>query len=531
MILSLSSVVQTSFAATEDTSGDGVVALVQQAEQAAPSYEGITVEQPTKASSAFGTFWRGIKENVTLAFTFDPNKKAETAMKFADERLLIAQKDLESTDEKAKGRAQQNMERANTLMKKVQTSQEEALKNPNKDTERLLKNRAAQAEKQQQMFDEIETKAGTENIDKVLDVRAQITEQTQRLDTAINNDKIPEDVRAHLKDVKARIEEHATEIKDRVEQFQLLKEAVRNGDTSAQVKLEELKTQRFEEVKKEIDTHQGEIQKFQDKMTELKASAEKGDKKAVEMMKQIQDLPNLKNQMEDIGRQMKNRGQQEDEQGQPPEDRRGPPPSAMDQQQNQQGDRQAPRDSDDQGQNKPKQSDDDQQIQPQGMMDRVKGFFKPKGDGQKPKNEDERKDDTGNDPKDNEGPQGRGPNGEKPEGGPNGGNLGGKPPGGGGPGIKGGKPPGGPESGGPGGKIGDGTNGGPPGGGPGGPKGGNIGPGNGGGPGGPGAGGPPGSGPGGPGSKGPGGGGPGEGGQGGGSGPSGGGGGGGGGGR
>lgn len=377
MFLSLSFLPFVSLAATDDTSGDGVAALTAQAEQATPTYDGITVEQPTVPPSAFGSFWRGLKENVSLTFTFDPNKKAEKALKFSEEHMLIAEKALESSDPKIKAAAQDNLNRAQDLAKTARTSQEQALQKPTDETTRLLKNSAAAADRQQQIFDRIEQKSSGESLDKVLEARKNITDEGKGLDAAINNDKIPQEVRDHLKDVKARIEQHATEIDQRVTEVKQLQDAVANGDESAKAKLEQFRTDRMQEVEKSIEEHQAEFQKFQDKFAELKASAEKGDAKAVELLKQVDQMPDLKNRFEQMGKQFMNQNEQNesgDEQNQQ-DNRRGPPPGMM----NRPG-------GDDQGTNRPDNApigQQGEQTQPRpGFFSRVQNFLQRKGSDQ-----------------------------------------------------------------------------------------------------------------------------------------------------
>src|SRR3990167_8601836 len=137
-----------------------VEALATEAEAVEAPFEGIEIEKPTKAPSRFGSFFRNIKENVSLAVTFNPNKKAEKAIKFAEERMLIAEKFIsETTDEKAKNQAQKHLKRAKKMMEKADVQQEKALKKPNEDTKRLLENRAKQFEHQKEIFDRLEEKS------------------------------------------------------------------------------------------------------------------------------------------------------------------------------------------------------------------------------------------------------------------------------------------------------------------------------------------------------------------------------------
>jgi hypothetical protein len=287
-------------------------AIATTAQTVNPVYDNVAIEKPLKFLSAFGLLWRGLKESLTLTFTTDPNKKAELAMKYSEERLLLAEKALESTDEAIKERAQKELERAEKFMEKVREQQEKALLNPNKETERLLKNLAANAERQHDIFDRIEGKTKGEKLDQVLEVREKMTEGSQRLENAINNENISQETKDHLIAIKARIEAHLAEVKARVEQTQTLKEAAKNGDTEAQEKLEALKQERLQEVKTSIEEKQKDAERLQKKLAELKAAAEKGNLKAAELLQKIQNMPDLQNRLDDIMEKLQNREQEQE---------------------------------------------------------------------------------------------------------------------------------------------------------------------------------------------------------------------------
>ena len=75
--------------------------VAQPIQQATPQLEGITIQEPTKAPSRFGLFFRGIKEQVSLITTINPVKKAEKQLQFAEERMKIAEKIIASSDNAA----------------------------------------------------------------------------------------------------------------------------------------------------------------------------------------------------------------------------------------------------------------------------------------------------------------------------------------------------------------------------------------------------------------------------------------------
>ena len=64
------------------------------------------------------------------------------------------------------------------MMEKIDEHQK-ALENPNKDTERLLQNRAKQFERQQEIFDRLEEKSDGEVVETVLKFRDEAIEHSK----------------------------------------------------------------------------------------------------------------------------------------------------------------------------------------------------------------------------------------------------------------------------------------------------------------------------------------------------------------
>ncbi|MBI5369745.1 hypothetical protein HZA85_00935 [Candidatus Uhrbacteria bacterium] len=297
----------TAWAQTTDASSAAdtqVEALASQAQEAEPTYDGITVEEPQQAPSGFGLLWRGLRERVSLALTFNPIKKAEKAMKFAEERMLIAEKVLDkSTDDQAKEQAKKMLERADQLMERVKSSQQDALQTGEESqTTRLLKNRATQFERQQKILDRIEQKTGEEG-DDVLELREKFAERGKELEQAINNEQVPEEVRAHLKDVKEKIEAHAQEVQTHVEQARELMQQIQQGSEDAAAKLEALRQERRDQLDKQMEEGKKFKERFEKsfekKLDDLKSKAEGGDEKASLMIQKIQERPELQGMFED----------------------------------------------------------------------------------------------------------------------------------------------------------------------------------------------------------------------------------------
>jgi len=83
--------------------------------------EGVVVTQVDKAPSSFGLFWLGLKERVSIALTLDPVKKAEKQVEFAEQRMKIAEKIAEKTDDpEVQAKVQKMVDRAQELLAKVE---------------------------------------------------------------------------------------------------------------------------------------------------------------------------------------------------------------------------------------------------------------------------------------------------------------------------------------------------------------------------------------------------------------------------
>jgi len=254
----------------------------------ATEYQGVTIETPAQAPSPVQLWWKSIKEDMSLIFTMDPNKKSELAMKFAEERMRIAEKFLSSTNEKQKAKAEKSLERAKIFMEKMSQQAEKALKKPNDKTKELLDNKKVFLEHQADLMNNLEQSAGPKQIERVVEMREKLEKESTRLQQAISNEKLPEDGRAQLKEIQTRIEDHQEAVKTRIEDMKELKKAEKEGDETAKEKLEALKEtwkKQQEALKKAWEKDKEQLEKSKeetDKKEELNKEAEKETKQTKE---------------------------------------------------------------------------------------------------------------------------------------------------------------------------------------------------------------------------------------------------------
>lgn len=217
--------------------------------------EGIEVDNIIEVPSALGFWWRGIKEDISLALTFNPVKKAEKALKYAEERMQIAEK-ISDLGENIKNqeRMQKNIEKAQKFMEKVEFKKEKWLEDKNQEkVQNLVQKLADYQIKRELIFDKLEEKIPEESENKVLEWRKKGLETSQSLIQAIDNENISEDVKEHLQNVKARIELHVIEVDDYQKAKEELKQRVQVGSQEMKEGLKFLNEQRKEKLKVHLE--------------------------------------------------------------------------------------------------------------------------------------------------------------------------------------------------------------------------------------------------------------------------------------
>jgi hypothetical protein len=254
------------------------------------SLEGIKLNVPEKAPSALGLFWRGIKEKISIGLTLDPVKKAEKQVKYAEERMQIAEKiSASSNDPTVQAKMEKVVEKANDFIAKVEEKKEEWVNKKEDKVQQLIKNIAVHNIRRERILDKIEEKLPDQMIEKFQEKREQVLETNKRLLNAIQNKNIKEDVKQVLEMTKERIEQHAEEVKEFKEEHKQLMQDVFAGDEAAKAKIEQIREERKEEAEalkeKVMDIRQDLIEKKQ----ELKQKVKDGDAKAAETLEAVQN--------------------------------------------------------------------------------------------------------------------------------------------------------------------------------------------------------------------------------------------------
>jgi hypothetical protein len=199
-----------------------------------------TPEPQTKIPGAWGLFWLGLRERVSVALTLDPVKKAEKLVDFANQRMNIA----EAAAEKAKDnpalqdQAEKMMARANELMQRVTERKDELLKKGDTKAADVLNQVGAQMVHRAKVLDRIQERLG--DVQKIKDLRDQAEKDGNSFLDASSTPGIPPEIRAHLEEVRSQIMEQRDNVKQFVEQKKDLLEKIKAGDEQAKEDLKKL---------------------------------------------------------------------------------------------------------------------------------------------------------------------------------------------------------------------------------------------------------------------------------------------------
>jgi hypothetical protein len=230
-------------------------------------FEDLEINEPKKLPGAFGLFWRGVQERVSIGFTFDPVIKAEKRVQFAEERIRIAERMAEHVDtEKAQERLDKVVERANTLMEKVEEKKEEWLENSDDRAHKLLRNVITHHDRRERALDVIEEKIPEERRAKFEERREELVKKSNRMLNAIEKGTVPEEVREHLKDVRERVELHAQKIEEHRETAQKLRALVEEGDEEARAALQKLNENRKEVLQENREEFKNKMENFHERV-------------------------------------------------------------------------------------------------------------------------------------------------------------------------------------------------------------------------------------------------------------------------
>ena len=270
--------------------------------------EGIETEEVTEMPTGFGLFWRGMKEKVSLVFTFNPIKKAEKELRYASERIKIAEYISEnSEDPKLQERALEITERAEEFIERVEDKKEKLLENKDEKSQRILDNVVKYKINRERVLNKIEYKLPTGKIDSFEKMKTKMQERDENfLEGVLNNENVSEEVKQKITEKRAVIFEQRVERESMKEVNRDLVEKVKQGDEEARKELQAEINKRNEEKKQYQEKIREENKERLDTIkADLEVKAEEGDETAIKKLNMIKKRENIIEKKQEIKQEIK----------------------------------------------------------------------------------------------------------------------------------------------------------------------------------------------------------------------------------
>jgi unconventional prefoldin RPB5 interactor 1 len=266
------------------TQADQVVASSNALSSEPEKLDGIAVEEPKSIPSGFGLWWKNLSESVSLGLTFDPVKKAEKQLKFAEERTKLAQYMLtNSTDPKVQEKAQQMLQKATEYTQKIEAKKDELAQKKDERSKKLMENIAKHYTNQEKVLEKVEDKIPADKLEQFTQMRKDAEEKAKLFLENLKNDaNVPQEVKDKISEGMAKMQEIQTQRDALRAQEKTLLDQVKQGNEEAKKQLESFRDQRAQEVQKLQD-------EFKAQREELVQKIQSGDKAAVEELKKLNE--------------------------------------------------------------------------------------------------------------------------------------------------------------------------------------------------------------------------------------------------
>ena len=244
--------------------------------------DGLKVDEVKKIPSGFGFWWRNVREWVSTSLTFDLVKKAEKQLKFAEERMKLADYIIQnSTDPKVQEKAQKMLEKANQHIQKIEERKDNLIKKADEKSQKLLENIAKHHLNKERILEKIEDKLSPEKLEEFLRLRRIAEEKRQNFLNDLKNDP----------NVNQEIKDKVTNVLSRVENIHKIREEFRmqHKDILEKVKAgsEEAKKE-FEELRRESEKNQEQInEQLKERKVEIINRVKEGNKDAIGELKEL----------------------------------------------------------------------------------------------------------------------------------------------------------------------------------------------------------------------------------------------------
>lgn len=246
------------------TATEAINAVVNEVTNNPEPIEGVSVGTTTSVPSGFGLFLQGLKEDLSVLFTFNGVAKAEKRIAFAQKRIEQANLILSNSPDAAEQeKAQKIIEKANQMIKKAQAKKEFFEDKTDEKKAKILENLAKLELNSQRVLDKMEDKSDPEQLMKIEEMKVKIDErQAKFFENFMNNPNVPDDVKAKMAELKTEIATKQAERTAEREANKALIEKAKSGDEAATTELKAKKEAKIEADKKTVEALQAKEQEI-----------------------------------------------------------------------------------------------------------------------------------------------------------------------------------------------------------------------------------------------------------------------------
>lgn len=235
----------------------------------AQKIEGVEVKEIKKMPSKFGLFWRSIREKVETTLTFNPVKKAEKRLKFAEERIRLAEHIAENAEgEKAQELAIKMSEKANEFILKIEENKDKILDRAKEKKGEIFENILKHKANRDVVLDKIEEKIPAKKLEKLNLIRENNKANDEKLKVILESKKLPEVIKEKIQIQFNNLSNRLEYQKEFVEENKELIEKAKEGDEEAKAELVEIKKEIKEELKETVDAVIAEKKVEKEKLVE-----------------------------------------------------------------------------------------------------------------------------------------------------------------------------------------------------------------------------------------------------------------------
>ncbi|MDP2684439.1 MAG: DUF5667 domain-containing protein [bacterium] len=275
----------------QDETAEQILAGLDNVEE---KLKGVEIGDIASVPSGFGLWLRDWRERISTVLTFDPVKKAEKRLVYAEERMKIAEKILEeSTNPNALKKAGKMIEVAQKHIDQIQERKDNWETKQTERVEKLKSNLTTHQLRRDHAMERIEEKIPEESREKFSQMRERMLEKGFNLIGDIDDTEVSEKIFEHLISVRSRIESQVGAVK----QYSREKKELLDNDELSSEEIHEKIQILWEERKIKLQEIRYDFRERQENVKRKSNESREQAEKTLERIKEAREILKEKNEL------------------------------------------------------------------------------------------------------------------------------------------------------------------------------------------------------------------------------------------